>query len=76
MSDLRSRTQSEPGTAIQAFFFDQLAEIDRDLIQLLADLALHIDDRNVRASLIHMEVESRVQAVRNILLVFRAHLGD
>jgi predicted Zn-dependent protease with MMP-like domain len=61
--------------ALRTLIFDRLEEINRDLTQLLADLAVQIDDRNTSASILHMEVESRIQAMRNILLVLREHLG-
>jgi hypothetical protein len=61
--------------AVRALIFDRLEEINRDLTGLLADLALQIDDRNISASILHMEVESRIQATHYILLALREHLG-
>lgn len=75
MPDQFSLPPPEMIAALRTLIFDRLEEINRDLTQLLADLAVQIDDRNTSASILHMEVESRIQAMRNILLVLREHLG-
>ena len=59
-------------TAIRTLFFERLAEINRDLTQSLADLAARIDERNHNAGLGQLlYVETRIEAMRTILIVFR-----
>ena len=75
MSDQPSLPPHDMVASERTLFFDRLAEINADLVQLLAVLAIQIDDRNVSASLLHMEVESRIRAMHNILMLLREHLG-
>jgi len=76
MSDQHSPAPPETVAAMQTLFFARLAEINRDLTQSLADLAVEIDKQNHNGSLgLAIYVENRIQAMRNILLVFREHLG-
>jgi hypothetical protein len=76
MSDQRSLPPPETVAAMRALFFARLAEINRDLTQSLADLAAGIDKQNHNACLgFVVFAETRLQAMRNILLVLREHLG-
>jgi hypothetical protein len=53
-----------------------LAKINHDLTQSLADLAAEIDKQNHNGSLgLVVYAETQLQAMRNILLVLREHLG-
>ena len=53
-----------------------MAEINRDLTQSLAALAVEIDKQNHNAGLgLVIYIENRIQAMRNILLVLREYFG-
>jgi hypothetical protein len=61
---------------MRALFFGKLAEINRDLTQSLADLAVGVDQQNHNACLgFVVYAETRLQSMRNILLVLREYLG-
>ena len=62
--------------AMRTLFFARLAEINRDLTQSLADLAAGVDQQNHNACLGFVVYgETRLQSMRNILLVLREYLG-
>jgi hypothetical protein len=76
MSDQHSLPPPETAAAMRALFFGRVAEINRDLTQSLADLALEIDKQNHNGCLgLVAYVENRIQTMHNILLVLREHLG-
>ena len=76
MPDPRSMPSPEIVTALRLLFFGRLAEINRDLTQSLTDLTVEISSENHNACLgLVVYVDNRVQAMRNILLVLREHLG-
>jgi hypothetical protein len=76
MSDQHSLPPPETVVAMRALFFGRLAEINRDLTQSLADLTIEIGRQNHNGSLgLLVYVENRIQAMHNILLVLREHLG-
>jgi hypothetical protein len=53
-----------------------MAEINRNVTQSLDELALEIEKQNHNASLgLLVYVELRLEAMHNILLVLREHLG-
>ena len=75
MSDQHSLPPPESVAAIRSLFFGRLAEINHDLTQALADLAVGIDKQNHNACLgFVVYAETRIQTMRNILLVLREHL--
>jgi len=66
----------ETVAAIRKLHFDRLAEINRDVTQSVADLTVKIDEQNHNASLgLLVYIENRTEAMRNILMVFREHIG-
>ena len=66
----------ETVAAIRKLLFDRLAEINRDVTQSVADLTVKIDEQNHNASLgLLVYIENRTEAMRNILMVFREHIG-
>ena len=76
MSDQHPLPPPEAVAAMRALFFEKLAEINRDLTQSLAGLAVEIGQQNHNGCLgLVVYVETRLQAMRNILLVLREHLG-
>jgi hypothetical protein len=76
MSDQHSLPPPEVVAAVRTLFFSRLAEINRDLTQSLADLGQEIDKQNHNGCLgLVVYVENRLQAMHNILLVLREHLG-
>jgi hypothetical protein len=76
MPDQHPPPSSETVAAIRTLFFDKLEEIDRDLTQSLADLAVEIDKQNHNGCLgLVVHAEARLQAMHNILLVLREYLG-
>ena len=76
MPDPKSLPPPETVAAIRTIFFARLAEINRDLNQALAEFTLKIDERNDNGCLgLLVYIENRIQAMHNILLVFREHFG-
>jgi hypothetical protein len=77
MSDLRSLPPPETVAAMRMLFFGRLAEMNHNLTRSLAELTLEIEQQNHNASLgLLIFVDTRIQAMRNILLVLREPLGD
>ena len=76
MPDPKSLPPPETVAAIRALFFVRLAEINRHLNQSLAELTVKIDEQNDNGCLgLLVYIENRIQAMHNILLVFREHFG-
>ena len=76
MSDQHPPPPPETVAAMRSLFFEKLAEINRNLTQSLADLAVEVDIQNHNGSLgLVVYVENRIQAMHNILLVLREYLG-
>ncbi len=58
--------------AMSTLFYKRLAETNTDLIGILSDVAVQIEERNQNALLaLYADVESRIQSMRTILIVFR-----
>jgi len=57
-------------------FFGRLAEMNHHLTRSLAELTVQIEEQNHNGSLgLLIYIDTRIQAMRNILLVLREHLG-
>ncbi len=77
MSDQHPLPPPETVAAIRTLFFDRLAEMNHQLKRSLAELTFEIEKQNHNSSLgILIYVDTRIQAMRNILVVLREYLGD
>jgi hypothetical protein len=61
---------------MRTLFFGRLAEMNHQLNRSITELTHELDQQNHNASLgLLIFVDTRIQAMRNILLVLREYLG-
>ncbi len=76
MPNEQSAPPPETVAAIRTLLFGRLAEMNHQLKRSLAELTFEIEKQNHNSSLgILIYVDTRIQAMRNILLVLREYFG-